>query len=58
MSYKRKRFLTSDWVITLTATLIGVFGAMFLSEMVSSKKVKKQKSIATKNILFEIEDVC
>lgn len=51
---KRLRFLTSNWVITLTATLIGVFAALYLNEVVSSTKLKNQKSIATKNILIEV----
>jgi len=51
---KRLKFLTNNWVITLTATLIGVFAALYLNEIVSSKKLKNQKSIATKNILTEI----
>ena len=48
------RFLANNWVITLTATLIGVFVALYLNERVSSSKLKSQKSIATKNILAEI----
>ncbi len=56
MKLKNSKFLTSNWVITLTATLIGVFGALFLNEWVVSKNVKNQKSIAVKNILIEIEE--
>lgn len=52
--FKNSKILTSNWVITLTATLIGVFGALFLNEWVSSYKLKNQKSIATKNVLAEI----
>lgn len=48
------KLLKNDWVITLTATLIGVFAALYLNEMVSSNKLENQKSIATKNILAEI----
>ena len=56
MKKKNSKFLTSNWVITLTATLIGVFGALFLNEWISTKNVRDQKSIATKNILSEIEE--
>jgi len=48
------KLLASNWVITLTATLIGVFLALYLNELVASNKLKNQKSIATKNILSEI----
>ncbi len=39
----------------MTATLVGVFLALILNEAVSSYKLRKQKSIATANILMEIE---
>ncbi len=56
MKFKRViSFLKNDWVITLTATLIGVFVALYLNEMVASDKLEKQKSIATSNIFLEIE---
>jgi hypothetical protein len=49
------KFFTNNWVITLSATLIGVFLALYLNEWVASKNLQKQKSIATQNILAEIE---
>jgi len=54
MKIKNSKLLTSNWVITLTATLIGVFGALFLNEWVSSKKMRTQKSLATENIITEL----
>jgi len=58
MSKNRKtglKFLSNDWVVTLSATLIGVFAALWLNEMVSSKKLEQQKTIAKQNIVTEIE---
>ncbi len=48
------RILKSNWVVTLTATLIGVFVALYLNERVSSNKMEEQKIIATQNIVQEI----
>lgn len=48
------KFLSNTWVVTLTATLIGVFLALYLNELVASRKLHKQKSIATQNVLSEI----
>lgn len=45
---------TRDGVITLVATLLGVFLALYLNEWNSSRKLKNQKQIASKNILLEI----
>ena len=53
---KKYKIFSNNWVVTLTATLIGVFLALYMSEIVSSSKLKNQKSIATKNILLEIEE--
>ncbi len=50
------KFLKNNWVITVSATLIGVFIALYLNEMVSSIKLNNQKSIATKNLFQEIEN--
>lgn len=50
----RLRLLTNNWVVTLSATLIGVFAALYLNEKVASQKIENQKSIAAKNILSEI----
>ncbi|MEM9918909.1 MAG: hypothetical protein AAF990_12480 [Bacteroidota bacterium] len=50
---KYSKILRSNWVVTLSATLIGVFAAMYLNEWVASRKLVAQKSIATENILAE-----
>ncbi|MEX0274253.1 MAG: hypothetical protein AB3N16_07745 [Flavobacteriaceae bacterium] len=47
-------FFTSNWVITLTATLIGVFMALYLNEWMASRKLTQQKELAATNILAEI----
>ena len=49
------KLLASDWVITLTATLFGVFIALFLNEWVASRNLNNQISLATNNILTEIK---
>ena len=48
-------FLNNNWIVTLTATLIGVFAALYLNEIVASRKLNQQKVIATKNIFQEIK---
>ncbi len=50
------KIFTNNWVVTLTATLVGVFVALYLNEIVASNKLEDQKSIATKNILLEIQE--
>ena len=55
MKKRISKLLGSNWFITLTATLIGVFGAMFLNEWVSSKNLRDQKKLASVNVLKEIE---
>jgi len=54
VKFKNSKIFANNWVITLTATLIGVFAALYLNEWVSSKKLRNQKTLATKNILTEI----
>ena len=49
------RLLTNNWVITLSATLIGVFAALYLNEKVLAQKISQQKSIAIQNILDELQ---
>lgn len=49
-----KSILSNNWVVTLSATLIGVFLALYLNEQVVNWKTKNQKLIATQNILAEI----
>ena len=51
---KKSIILTSDGVITLIATLLGVFLALYLNEWNTSRKLKKEKETATENILQEI----
>lgn len=54
----RKRissFFSNNWVVTLTATLIGVFSALYLNEYVATKKLNVQKDIATQNIISEFD---
>lgn len=53
-SRKSTGLFSSSWVITLTATLIGVFVALYLNEWVSRGKLRDQKSVATKNMIAEI----
>jgi len=54
MNLKNSKLLANNWVITLTATLIGVFLALYLNEWVASYKLNNQKEIATKMISSEI----
>lgn len=62
MTAKKKRkfinykVLTSNWIITLTATLVGVLLALYLNETVASNKIQTRKNKATKNIKLEIEN--
>ncbi|MEO1436460.1 MAG: hypothetical protein AAFV80_13045 [Bacteroidota bacterium] len=46
---------SSNWVITLTATLIGVLLALYLNEFMANRKIQSQRSIATQNVQLEIE---
>lgn len=58
MAKSKKKILnlfSSNWIITLTATLVGVFLALYLNEWRSSNKLDNQKRIATENILKEIK---
>ena len=54
MNRKLSQFITSNWVVTLFATLIGVFLALYLNEQVASRKINKQKAIALDNLSSEI----
>lgn len=54
MSAKFSNILKNNWVVTLTATLLGVFVALYLNEWVASNKLFQQKEIATENIIAEI----
>jgi len=53
---KNLKFLSNNWVVTLTATLIGVFAALYLNELVASHKLEEKKAIAKQNIFKEIEE--
>ena len=53
LNFKNIKLFSNSWVITLTATLIGVFAALYLNEWVASKKLRNQMEIATENILME-----
>jgi hypothetical protein len=48
------KLLSSNWLITLTATLVGVFLALYLNERVNEGKVADQKAKAAKDIREEI----
>ncbi len=50
----RLKLISSNWLLTLTATLFGVSVALFLNEWVASNKFRSQKSIATENIVAEV----
>ncbi len=52
---QRFKILTNSWVITLTATLIGVFVALYLNEWLASVKLNNQKQIAKENVLAELK---
>ncbi len=52
---KLSRLFASKWLVTLTATLIGTFLALYLNERVAIRKVNQQKTIASKNIREEIQ---
>jgi len=54
LSRKNRRLLSSNWFVTLTATLLGVFVGLYLNEWVAKSKLLNQKSIVTKNLLAEI----
>lgn len=54
MSAKFSNILKNNWVVTLTATLLGVFVALYLNEWVASNKLYRQKEVATENIIAEI----
>ena len=49
------RVLSSNWFVTLSATLIGVFVALYVNEIVASQKLVEAKTNATEKILIEIE---
>ena len=55
LNTRSNRILTSNWFVTLSATLVGVFVALYLNELVASRKLEIAKATATDNILTEIE---
>ena len=52
----RHSIFSNTWVVTLSATLLGVFIALYLNELVASNKLQNQKTISSKNILLEISN--
>ncbi len=50
---KLTKILSNDWIITLTATLVGVFAALYLNEIVISRKRDNKIAIAKKNVFKE-----
>jgi len=52
-NYIKKRFIESNWVITLTATLVGVFLALYLNQLGSEKELRIQKTKVKSNIISE-----
>jgi len=50
----KNRLVESNWVITLTATLFGVFLALYLNQLSSARKSKLQTDKAIHNIIEEI----
>jgi hypothetical protein len=55
MLKKINKFLSSDWTITLFATMIGVFSAIFLSQYFNQKKLASGKEKALVEVRNEIE---
>lgn len=56
LKFKNSKILANNWVVTLTATLVGVFLALYLNESIASRKLNQKKSIAIENILLEIKE--
>ena len=54
LGLKNRKLLSSNWFVTLTATLLGVFVALYLNEWVANRKLLNKKSKVTKNLLAEI----
>lgn len=54
LNRRSSKLLSSNWFITLTATLLGVFVALYLNEWVANRKLLNKKSKVTKNLLAEI----
>jgi len=54
-SSRNQGILSNNWLITLSATLIGVFLALYLNEQVAKQKLNEAKASATDNILAEME---
>ncbi len=54
LSFKSSRFFANNWVVTLTATMAGVFMALYLNECSDSNKLESKKRKAVKYLLEEI----
>jgi hypothetical protein len=53
---KLKDFLKNDWVITLTATLLGAFLALYLNDWTNERALRKDSKLAKANIYKELEN--
>lgn len=51
---KFSKFLSSNWVITLTATTVGVLLALLLNKRVETQNIRAQVNLANEKILQEI----
>ncbi|GAB4519664.1 MAG: hypothetical protein Tsb004_30720 [Allomuricauda sp.] len=51
---KLKPLLKNEWVITLTATLVGVFFALYLNDWSNNRALKNNSELAKRNILNEL----
>lgn len=49
------KLFSNNWVVTLTATLIGVFAALYLNEWVNDQRLSQSKSKATTDLLEEVD---
>ncbi|MEE4247340.1 MAG: hypothetical protein V2I33_18165 [Kangiellaceae bacterium] len=49
------RIFSSNWFITLSATLVGVFTALYLNEFVATQKINDARANATEKILTELD---
>ena len=49
-----KKLFSNSWIITVSATLIGVFVALYLNQRIDAAKANEQKEVANTNILEEI----
>ncbi|MEL6122820.1 MAG: hypothetical protein AAFR14_03790 [Bacteroidota bacterium] len=55
MNGQIQKWISNQWLITLTATVLGVFGALYLNEWVANYKLDKQVEVALDNVQLEID---